>query len=123
MAPWSVELPDSLSEPVKAVLRDGLAELGYADMPELEVQLLQYLALLLRWNRAYNLTAVRDPLDMVTRHLLDSLSIARYIPVNAEQIIDVGTGAGLPGLPLALLNPQQHYSLLDSNGKKTRWLG
>ena len=80
------------------------------------------LALLLRWNKAYNLTAVRDPLEMVMRHLLDSLSIASYIPDSAQQIVDVGTGAGLPGVPLALLNPHQNYSLLDSNGKKTCFL-
>ena len=82
--------------------------------------LLDYLDLLLRWNRSYNLTAVRDPLQGVTRHLLDSLSIAPFLV--GERFIDVGTGAGLPGVPLAVLYPQREFHLLDSNGKKTRFL-
>jgi 16S rRNA (guanine527-N7)-methyltransferase len=82
--------------------------------------LLAYLELLLKWNKAYNLTAVRDPVQMVTRHLLDSLAIAPYL--HGQDIIDVGTGAGLPGIPLAILFPERRISLLDSNGKKTRFL-
>ena len=83
-------------------------------------QLLAYLQLLHKWNAAYNLTAVRDPALMVTRHLLDSLAVAPYLP--AGKAIDVGTGAGLPGVPLAILLPQRQFALLDSNGKKTRFL-
>jgi 16S rRNA (guanine527-N7)-methyltransferase len=83
-------------------------------------QLLAYLQLLHKWNAAYNLTAVRDPGQMVTRHLLDSLAVAPYLPVGVA--IDVGTGAGLPGVPLAILFPQRQFDLLDSNGKKTRFL-
>jgi 16S rRNA (guanine527-N7)-methyltransferase len=83
-------------------------------------QLIAYIALLDRWNKAYNLTAVRDPAAMVVRHLLDSLAIAPY--VSGQRIIDVGTGPGLPGIPLAITFPDRHFSLLDSNGKKTRFL-
>lgn len=82
--------------------------------------LLDYLALMEKWNRAYNLTSVRDPMQMVSRHLLDSLAISRFC--NGDNVLDVGTGAGLPGVPLAVLFPERHIHLLDSNGKKTRFL-
>ena len=83
-------------------------------------QLLAYHQLLLKWNKAYNLTAVRDPLEMVSRHLLDSLSIVSLI--EGRRFIDVGAGAGLPGLVLAIVFPERRFDLLDSNGKKTRFL-
>jgi 16S rRNA (guanine527-N7)-methyltransferase len=83
-------------------------------------QLLRYLALLQKWNKAYNLTAVRSPEDMVTRHILDSLVVSEHL--HGQRIIDVGTGAGLPGIPLAIINPDRDFHLLDSNGKKTRFL-
>lgn len=83
-------------------------------------KLVQYLGLLVKWNKAYNLTAVRGPEQMLTRHLVDSLSIVPYI--TAQRVLDVGTGPGLPGIPLAIMFPEKQFSLLDSNGKKTRFL-
>lgn len=82
-------------------------------------KLLQYHALLVKWNKAFNLTAVRDPLEMVTRHLTDSLSVLPYIDV--ERLIDVGSGPGLPGIPLAICRPDLPITLLDSNIKKSRF--
>lgn len=83
-------------------------------------QLTNYLALLHKWNRAYNLTAVRDPAAMIGRHLLDSLAIIPWL--TGERIADVGTGAGLPGIPLAIMFPQRQFELIDSNGKKIRFV-
>ena len=101
-------------------LRLGCKSLGLALDSGQEQKLLSYLELLVKWNKAYNLTAIREPGKMVTRHLLDSLSMASHL--RGENVIDVGTGAGLPGIPLAILFPRRHFSLLDSNGKKTRFL-
>ena len=87
--------------------------------PALAGPLLKYLGELVLWNKAYNLTSVREPVEMVTRHLLDSLAV---LPHVEGRTLDVGTGAGLPGIPLALANPALNVTLLDSNGKKTRFL-
>ncbi len=103
-------------------LQQGLRQLDLSQMPDekQQFQLLRYIALLDKWNRAYNLTAVRDPLKMVTRHLLDSLAICPYL--RGKSIIDVGTGAGLPGIPLAIMFSERQFTLLDSNSKKTRFI-
>ncbi|MGY6276741.1 16S rRNA (guanine(527)-N(7))-methyltransferase RsmG [Methylomonas sp. MgM2] len=98
----------------------GLAALGLA-IPELQQdQLLSFIQLIVKWNKAYNLTAVRDPLEMVSLHLLDSLAILPH--VKPPRIADIGTGAGLPGIPLAVCMPDCHFSLVDSNSKKTRFV-
>ena len=103
-----------------ARLQAGLAELGLAPGAEVVERLLDYVELLARWNAAYNLTAVRLPQDMIARHLLDSLAVARL--VRGDSLADLGTGAGLPGIPLAILAPERLHVLIDSNGKKTRFL-
>ncbi len=98
----------------------GARELG-VDLSEAQHEnLLGYLALLIKWNKAYNLTAVRDPDEMVSRHLLDSLSVVPFI--QGERQLDVGSGGGMPGIPLAILFPDMKVTCLDSNGKKTRFL-
>ncbi len=101
-------------------LRTGADKLGVALTTEQSERLIDYLDLLVRWNAVYNLTAVRDPAQMVTRHLLDSLAIAPLVRGNS--LIDLGTGPGLPGIPLAILAPERSVTLVDSNGKKTRFL-
>jgi 16S rRNA (guanine527-N7)-methyltransferase len=103
-----------------AQLRAGVAELGLAPSAQAVELLLDYVELLARWNAAYNLTGVRDPLAMVTSHLLDSLAVAHL--VRGERLADIGSGAGLPGIPLAIVCPQLAVTLIDANGKKTRFL-
>jgi 16S rRNA (guanine527-N7)-methyltransferase len=101
-------------------LSSGAAALGVALAPAACERLVDYVELLARWNATYNLTAVRDIDEMVTRHLLDSLAIARF--VRGATLVDLGTGAGLPGIPLALLDESRAITLVDSNGKKIRFL-
>lgn len=115
---------DGLLPPAAAPrLASGLDALGID--PATRAPLLDYLALLARWNRTYNLTAVRDPLEMVERHLLDSLAMHRFAaPLAAAggRLADLGTGAGLPGIPLAITCPGLQVTLVESNGKKARFL-
>lgn len=106
-----------MMQTLQHTLEQGLQALSLNVQPSL---LLNYLSLLEKWNHAYNLTAVRNPQDMLSKHILDSLAIARF--VQGDSVLDVGTGAGLPGIPLAIANPQLQVVLLDSNGKKTRFL-
>ncbi len=107
-------------DPLRQRLVAGLSAL-HCDLASDAVEcLLDYLALLVRWNATYNLSAVRDPAEMVTRHLLDSLAVAPW--VRGETLVDLGTGPGLPGLVLAIAAPQRQVTLVDSNGKKTRFL-
>ncbi len=101
-------------------LQEGAAALSVPLTDSVTRQLMTYLSVLIRWNRSFNLTAIRDPARMVTEHLLDALSVAKF--VTGQRVIDVGTGAGLPGLVLAVLDPERTTALLDANGKKTRFL-
>jgi len=101
-------------------LQAGLEQLGCRLQPAQTGALLQYLELLQRWNRAYNLTAITEPSEMVVRHLLDSLSVSPFIA--GGRLLDAGTGAGLPGVPLAIARPDLDVTLLDSGGKKVRFL-
>ena len=100
-------------------LDQGLRQLSIAVDDHQREQLLGLLALLHKWNRAYNLTAVRDVGDMVSRHVLDSAAVLPY--VQGPRLLDVGAGPGLPGIVLAILAPQLDVTLLDSNGKKVRF--
>jgi 16S rRNA (guanine527-N7)-methyltransferase len=107
--------------PNQQELELGIKTLGLNCSTHQVEQLIAYLEMLQRWNKAYNLTAIREPIQMVRLHLLDSLAVHPFIK-DAKDIIDVGTGPGLPGIPLAILNPDINFTLLDSNGKKTRFL-
>lgn len=105
--------------PPHAALDAGLAALGLD--ASLAAPLRRYLELLARWNRTYNLTAIRDPGEMVTLHLLDSLSMHAHVR-GVARLADLGTGAGLPGIPLAIALPELQVTLVESNGKKARFL-
>lgn len=101
-------------------LAHGAAELHLELSADIRERLMRYVALLKKWNKVYNLTAVQGEQEMVSRHLLDSLAVVPY--VDARSILDVGSGAGLPGIPLALALPQSRVSLLDANQKKAAFL-
>ncbi|WP_409524330.1 16S rRNA (guanine(527)-N(7))-methyltransferase RsmG [Nitrincola sp. MINF-07-Sa-05] len=103
----------------RSLLSSRLKGLGLDLSSQQQEQLLNYLALLVKWNKAFNLTAIRDPEQMIDRHLVDSLSIMPHVP--AGRLLDVGSGAGLPGIPLAICRPDLQVTTLDSNGKKTRF--
>ncbi len=99
-----------------SLLQKGLTAQGLQVEEAARAAMLQYIGLLQRWNKAYNLTSIKDPLEMISYHLLDSLSIGPYL--QGQSFIDVGTGAGLPGIPLAVTYPDKTFRLLDSNGKR-----
>jgi 16S rRNA (guanine527-N7)-methyltransferase len=105
------------SDTMKLLLDRGLEQFN---LTAFSAPLFQYLLLLDKWNAAYNLTAIRDLESMINKHLLDSLAVVPWI--NGSRVLDVGTGAGLPGIPLAIAQPDTHVTLLDSNGKKVRFL-
>jgi 16S rRNA (guanine527-N7)-methyltransferase len=107
----------------QAALEHGLAELALK-LPEGAVgELLKYVVLIEKWNRTYNLTAIRSPLEMVSHHLLDSLAVATHLPMTPHATLaDVGSGAGLPGIPLAIARPEWRITLNDSSQKKTAFL-
>lgn len=104
----------------KDILINGLAQLDLVLADAVQQQLLDYLALLQKWNKAYNLISRKEGDNLVVRHLLDSLTVLPYI--NGSRVIDVGSGAGLPGIPLALACPDKQFTLLDSNSKKARFM-
>ncbi|AXI02800.1 16S rRNA (guanine(527)-N(7))-methyltransferase RsmG [Aquirhabdus parva] len=106
--------------PLFSKLKDGSLKLGLELSDDTLSKLLQYQDNLSLWNKAYNLTAIRDPKEMLVKHLLDSLSIIPHLPEG--RLLDVGTGGGLPGFVIAIVQPERDCVLLDSNGKKIRFL-
>ncbi|MHA0915917.1 16S rRNA (guanine(527)-N(7))-methyltransferase RsmG [Kosakonia cowanii] len=97
-----------------------LAEAGISLSDQQQQQLVAYVEMLHKWNKAYNLTSVRDPNEMLVRHILDSIVVAPHL--QGTRFIDVGTGPGLPGIPLSIVRPESHFTLLDSLGKRVRFL-
>lgn len=110
-------MPNNNQTALHAALHRGIAELGLSVDSDTEQKLIDYLQLLVKWNKVYNLTAIRDPQQMVSHHLLDSLAVLPHL--QAGRWLDVGCGAGLPGLVLAICRPDWSVTLLDSNSKKT----
>ncbi len=114
-----LDLPEALGEQ-QHFLETALDSLGLTATGQQQAQLFHYLALMLRWNRSYNLTAITEPREMVARHLIDSLSVLPHL--GGVRYLDAGTGPGLPGVPLAILRPEWAFDLLDGNGKRVRFL-
>ncbi|MDH5181040.1 MAG: 16S rRNA (guanine(527)-N(7))-methyltransferase RsmG [Gammaproteobacteria bacterium] len=113
-------MSNTVAESVENDLLRGLEALELDLSAEAVGRLLQFIHLLAKWNKAYNLTAIRDPRRMVSLHLLDSLAMLPWL--QGDNVLDVGTGPGLPGIPLAIARPDIHFTLLDSNSKKTRFI-
>ena len=107
-------------EACRKILVSGLQSLNLSQAEGKIEQLLGFIKLIEKWNKAYNLTAIRNREDMVRLHVLDSLAIVPFI--EGKRVIDIGTGAGLPGIPLAIYLPEIEFTLLDSNAKKTRFV-
>jgi 16S rRNA (guanine527-N7)-methyltransferase len=107
-------------EACRKILVSGLQSLNLSQAEDKIEQLLGFIKLIEKWNKAYNLTAIRNREDMVSLHVLDSLAIVPFI--EGKRVIDIGTGAGLPGIPLAIYLPEIEFTLLDSNAKKTRFV-
>ncbi|ABM26865.1 MULTISPECIES: 16S rRNA (guanine(527)-N(7))-methyltransferase RsmG [Shewanella] len=104
---------------LSAQLEAYLAEINLSATAEQKKQLIDFVGMLNKWNKAYNLTSVRDPEAMLVRHIMDSLVVSKHL--QGERFIDVGTGPGLPGIPLAIMNPNKTFVLLDSLGKRIRF--
>ena len=109
-----------MTDRLEATLEQGLRELALGVPANAQQKLLHYLHLIVKWNKHFNLSGITAIKEMVPLHLLDSLSVSPYL--EGERILDIGSGAGLPGIPLAIANPDKNFVLLDSNGKKTRFL-
>ena len=107
-------------EACRNILESGLSALNLSHTTKQTEQLLDFIKRIAKWNKAYNLTAVRNNEDMARLHILDSLAILPHI--EGKRVIDIGTGAGLPGIPLAIFMPEVEFVLLDSNAKKTRFV-
>jgi 16S rRNA (guanine527-N7)-methyltransferase len=107
----------------REVLAEGAAALGIALEPEMQRKLEAFVTLLSKWNRTHNLTAIRDPQQMITHHLLDALAVLPHLPQRPRlRVLDVGTGGGVPGIPLAIARPDASFALLDSNRKKASFV-
>lgn len=111
---------NNLETELTAKLKTLLKQTALSLTEQQEKQLVQLVLLLNKWNKAYNLTSVRDPMEMLVKHILDSLVVSPYLQGN--HFIDVGTGPGLPGLPLAIVNPDKQFVLLDSLGKRISFI-
>ena len=103
-----------------ALLENSVAALPFDVSQAQQQKLLDYLQLIHKWNKAYNLTSVRNPEEMLAKHIVDSIAVMPYL--KGQQFIDVGTGPGLPGIPLAIMLPNAHFTLLDSLGKRVRFM-
>jgi 16S rRNA (guanine527-N7)-methyltransferase len=109
-----------MTESIREELQQGISQLSLPCSDSQLLSLLAYIDLLNKWNSAFNLLGSKELGSVVSRHILDSLSVSPYL--DAALIADIGAGAGLPGIPLAILNPDKHFVLIDSNGKKTRFM-
>ncbi|MCF2947209.1 16S rRNA (guanine(527)-N(7))-methyltransferase RsmG [Paraglaciecola aquimarina] len=109
-----------LESSLLAVLQDSLQECDLVVTQQQKEKLVKYVLMMNKWNKAYNLTSVRDPQQMIIKHIVDSIVVAPYL--DKTQYIDVGTGPGLPGIPLAIMCPEKHFILLDSLGKRVRFM-
>ncbi|WP_394148573.1 16S rRNA (guanine(527)-N(7))-methyltransferase RsmG [Shewanella atlantica] len=104
---------------LSAQLDEYLAEMNLSATEQQKKQLIGFVEMLNKWNKAYNLTSIRDPQQMLIRHIMDSLAVSPHL--EGDRFIDVGTGPGLPGIPLAIMNPDKSFVLLDSLGKRIRF--
>ena len=109
-----------MKEPLRQKLEFGLKQMGLHFPLPVQQKLVHYIQLIARWNKTFNLTAIRDVEEMVSKHLLDSLVVQPYL--EGKNVLDDGSGAGLPGIPFAITSPEKRFVLIDSNGKKTRFL-
>lgn len=106
---------------LKQILQQGLVQMGIALTDTMQTQLLNYVALLNKWSKAYNLTTIRNPASIIPVHILDSLSVLKNLK-HVRTVLDVGTGAGLPGIPLAIARPDIHFTLVDGQQKKVNFI-